>query len=186
MTARSGSGLLLAGVLAALGTCTTLAQSSASYRIDEKTLNEGGRPAQGVVSTSASYRISLDAIGGPVAGMTMSAPSFHLGGGFTPAFPPPGEVDGLQVLADRQTIVWSPEPAATAYNVYSGLLSSLPGPFGVCAIARVAGTSAIDATLPTPGTGLFYLVTGVNRLREEGTKGRTSNGTERANPSPCP
>ena len=52
--------------------------------------------------------------------------------------------------------------------------------------AQVAGTSAVDDTLPSTGTGLFYLVTGVNRLREEGTKGRSSSGTERANPLPCP
>jgi hypothetical protein len=33
---------------------------------------------------------------------------------------------------------------------------------------------------------LFYLVTGENRLGEEGTKGRTSTGAERVNPTPCP
>jgi len=180
------TGLLLAAVLAAAGSSTALAQSSASYRIEEKALNEGGRPAQGIASASASYRISLDAIGGPAAGVTMSAPSFQLGGGLAPAFTPPGEVSGLQLLADRQTMTWSPEPASAVYNIYSGVLSSLPGPFGACAIARVAGTTAADSTVPTPGTGLFYLVTGVNRLREEGTKGRTSSGTERANPAPCP
>ena len=90
------------------------------------------------------------------------------------------------VLGDRQTLVWSSEPASTAYNIYAGLLSTLPGPFGACAIARVSGTSTVDLTVPSPGTGLFYLVTGVNGLREEGTKGRTSDGTLRANPSPCP
>jgi hypothetical protein len=180
------TGLLLAAALAVLTPCAAPAQSSASYRIDEKALNEGGRPAQGVSSASASYRISLDAIGGPVAGVAMSAPSFHLGGGFATAFTPPGEVNGLQLLADQQTMIWSPEPGSTVYNVYSGIMSSLPGPFGVCAIGRVAGTSAVDSTVPTQGTGLFYLVTGVNRLREEGTKGHTSSGTERANPSPCP
>jgi len=185
MTSRL-RGTLAAG-LAVLGTSAALAQSSPSYRIDEKALNEGGRPAQAVVSASPSYRISLDAIGDPIAARVMTAPSFRLGGGgLATAFPPPGEVGGLMVLGDRQTIVWSPEPASTAYNIYSGLLSTLPGPFGACAIARVAGTSATDLTAPGPGTGLFYLVTGVNGLREEGTKGRTSDGTVRANPSPCP
>jgi len=178
---------LLAGLLFALAPSALFAQSSASYRIDEKALNEGGRPAQAVVSSSTNYRISLDAIGNPTAGLAMSGPSFHLGGGsLAAAFPPPGEVNGLQLLADRQTLVWSAEPAATAYNVYAGDLSTLPGPFGACAIARVAGTSAVDLTVPGTGTGLFYLVTGVNGLSEEGTKGKTSNGTARANPSPCP
>lgn len=180
-------GLLCAGLLVSLAPSALFAQSSASYRIDEKTLNEGGRPAQAVVSASASYRISLDAIGDSFAGPAMSGPSFHLGGGgVATAFPPPGEVNGLQILADRQTLVWSFEPASNAYNVYAGLLSTLPGPFGVCAIAHVAGTSAVDVTVPGTGTGVFYLVTSVNGLSEEGTKGRTSNGTVRANPSPCP
>ena len=163
-----------------------LAQSSPSHTQDEHVFNAGGRPAQAVTSGSTSYRISLDSIGEPIAGRTLIGASFRLAGGLGATYPPPGEVDGLQMLADRQTLVWSHEPSSTAYNVYSGLLSTLPGGFGICAIARVEGTSAVDATLPSPGTGLFYLVTGVNRLREEGTKGRTSNGTERANPLPCP
>ncbi|HYV20635.1 MAG TPA: hypothetical protein VFC25_16550 [Verrucomicrobiae bacterium] len=178
---------LLAAALLALAPSALFAQSSASFRIDEKALNEGGRPAQAVVSASASYRISLDAIGDSFAGLAMSGPSFRLGGGgIATAFPPPGEVNGLQILADRQTLVWSSEPASNAYNVYAGMLSTLPGPFGVCAIASVAGTAAVDVTVPGTGTGVFYLVTGVNGLHEEGTKGRTSNGTVRANPSPCP
>jgi hypothetical protein len=181
------TGLLVTGALLALRPSTGYAQSSASYRIGASSLNEGGRPAQAVISSSPSYRISLDAIGDAIAERAMTAPSFHLGsGGLSVAFPPPGEVDGLRILGDRQTVAWSPEPASTAYNIYAGLISTLPGPFGVCAIARVAGTSAVDLTVPSAGTGLFYLVTGVNGLREEGTKGRTSNGTVRANPSPCP
>jgi hypothetical protein len=179
--------LLVAGAFLALQPSTAYAQSSASYRIGENSLNEGGRPAQAVVSLSPSYRISLDAIGDAIAARGMTAPSFHLGsGGLSVAFPPPGEVNALLLLGDRQTLVWSPEPASTGYNVYAGLLSTLPGPFGACAIARVSGTSAVDLTVPSLGTGLFYLVTGVNGLREEGTKGRTSDGTLRANPSPCP
>jgi hypothetical protein len=162
------------------------AQSSASYKVEEKALNEGGRPAQAVISASASYQISLDSIGDPIAGLTMTGPSFHLGSGLAAAESPPGEVTGLRLLADQQTLVWSPERASTVYNVYSGPLSSLPGGFGTCAFARVAGTSAIDPAVPGMGTGSFYLVTGVNGLREEGTKGRTSAGTVRNNPSPCP
>ena len=53
-------------------------------------------------------------------------------------------------------------------------------------MAHVEGTSAVDAALPNPGAGFFYLVTGVSRLREEGTKGRTSAGAVRPNPLPCP
>lgn len=162
------------------------AQSSPSHTQSEHVFNAGGRPAQAVTSSSPTYRISLDSIGEPIAGRILAGASYRLDGGLAAAYPPPGEVGGLQVLGDRQTLVWSPDPSSMTYNVYSGLLSALPGPFGTCALAQVAGTSAVDSTLPSPGTGLFYLVTGVNRLREEGTKGRTSSGVVRTNPAPCP
>jgi len=162
------------------------AQSSPSHTQTEHVFNAGGRPAQAVTSSSPTYRISLDAIGEPIAGRILTGASYRVGAGLSAAYPPPGEVDGLQILSDRQTLVWSPDPSSTVYNVYSGLLSALPGPYGTCALAQVAGTSAVDSTEPSAGTGLFYLVTGVNRLREEGTKGRASSGTERANPLPCP
>jgi hypothetical protein len=165
---------------------SVLAQSSPSHKLTEHVFNAGGRPAQAVTSTSATYRLSVDSIGEPVAGGTLTGFSFRLDSGLAAAYPPPGEVTGLQVLVDGQTLVWSPEPFSTAYNVYSGLLSTLPGGYGTCAAARVPGLSAVDPTLPGAGSGLFYLVTGVNRLREEGTKGHASSGVERANPSPCP
>ena len=145
------------------------AQSSTDYRLDEHSLNAGGRPAQAVVSSSASYRVSLESIGQPVIGRALSGASFRLQGGFASAYPPPGEVTGLQFLADEQTLTWLREPASTSYDVFSGPLSSLPGGYGLCA-AQAAGTSWSDATVPVPGSGLFYLVTGVNRLREEGLR----------------
>jgi hypothetical protein len=176
--------LLMAIVL--LAPAPAFAQASASYRLDEHSLNAGGRPAQAIVAASPTYRITLDAIGEPVAGRGPGAPSYRLDGGFSAAYAPPGEVDGLRVLVDTETLVWSREPAATAYNIYSGPLATLPGSFGVCAVSQVADTSWADASSPAVGEGLFYLVTGRNRLREEGTKGRTSSGAERANPAPCP
>jgi hypothetical protein len=162
------------------------AQSSTNYRLDDHSLNAGGRPVQAVVSSSASYRVSLDSIGQPVFGRRLSGASFGLQGGFASAYLPPGEVTGLRFLANRQTLTWLWEPASTSYDVYSGALPSLPGGFGVCATSQVAGTSWSDVTVPAPGNGLFYLVTGVNRLREEGTKGHASSGAERDNPAPCP
>jgi len=162
------------------------AQSSANYRLDEHSLNAGGRPAQAAVPSSASYGVSLESIGQSVIGRAMSSATFKLDGGFVSAYQPPGEVTGLRLLADHQTLTWLWEPASTRYDVYSGPLPSLPGGFGSCAAAQVAGTSWSDATVPTSGNGLFYLITGVNRLREEGTKGTTSSGAERDNPAPCP
>jgi len=162
------------------------AQSSPSYRLDEHSLNAGGRPMDGVVSTSPSFRISVEAIGALVARRDLSGTSYRMDGGFTPALRPPGEVAGLQVLVDQQTVTWLAEPASATFNVYSGPIAALPGTYGGCAVSRVSGTSWADPSLPSPGSGLFYLVTGENRLREEGTKGRTSSGVARSNPAPCP
>ena len=162
------------------------AQSSASYKLDEHALNAGGRPAQAVFSSSPSYRLSLDSIGDPIAGRLLAGASYRMDGGFIAAYPPPGEVEDLELLADAQTLIWADEPASTTYNVYTGPLPTLPGGYGVCATPRVAATTWIDAATPLPGNTMFYLVTGENRLWEEGTKGYTSTGIQRVNPSPCP
>ena len=158
----------------------------ADFRLDEHSLNAGGRPTQAVVSSSPAYRLVLESIGDPLIGRALSGISFTLQGGFVPAYLPPGEVKGLAFLADQQTLTWLREPASIEYDVYSGSIASLPGGYGICAEARVAGISWSDATTPAPGHGLFYLVTGVNRLREEGTKGYATSGAERPNPAPCP
>ena len=184
-----GIGAILSAIVTAIPVAipsSILAQSSPSHTLTEQVLNAGGRPAQGVTSSSPSYRLSLDSIGEPIVGRSLAGPSYRMDGGLAAAYPPPGEVGGLAVLPDGQTLVWSPEPSSTAYNVYTGLLSTLPGGYGTCAVARVAGTSAGDPTMPVPGSGLFYLVTGVNRLLEEGTKGRDSTGAVRGNPAACP
>jgi hypothetical protein len=185
MTARPSRHLLVAAFVVSIPP-SIFAQSSASFRLTEHVFNAGGRPAQAVVSSSESYRLSLDSIGEPIAGQALDGASYRLDGGVASAYPPPGEVGGLDILADSQTLSWFREPASTAYNVYTSPLSTLPGGYGACAIARVAGTSWVDPALPAPGNGVFYLVTGENRLREEGTKGYASSGSERSNPSPCP
>ena len=185
MTARVAGPFLVAVMVVSIPT-SILGQSSASYRLNEHAFNAGGRPAQAVVSSSMSYRLSLDSIGEPIAGQALAGASFRLDGGIASAYPPPGEVDGLDVLGDMQTLSWFWEPASTAFNVYTGPLTTLPGGYGACAVARVAGISWVDAAMPAPGSGVFYLVTGENRLREEGTKGYAWDGAERGNPSPCP
>ena len=162
------------------------AQQSTNYRLDEHSMNAGGRPSQAAVSRSASYRVGLESIGEPVIGRALSGVTFRLDGGFVPAYLPPGEVAGLGFLADQQTLTWLREPASTGYNVYSGPIPNLPGGYGFCAAAQVAGTSWSNATAPAPGNGELYLVTGVNRLLEEGTKGYASSGAKRGNPAPCP
>ena len=73
-----------------------------------------------------------------------------------------------------------------AYNIYTGPLSTLPGGYGACAASRVGETTWSDPSMPAPGTGTFYLVTGENSLKQEGTKGHDSSGAVRGNSSPCP
>jgi len=172
--------------VALLAPCAVLAQSSASYRLQEHTLNAGGRPMNAVVSTSASFRLTLDSIDEPIARRGLWGMSYILDGGMTPVYGPPGEVQGLDVLGDLQTLTWSAEPVSTAYNLYVGALPGLPGMYGGCAASRLGGTTTVESSLPAPGDGLFYVVTGENRLFEEGTKGLTSGGVERVNPAPCP
>ena len=163
-----------------------LAQSSASYRLSEQVFNAGGRPANTVVALSASYKLSLDSIGEAVARGALSGPTLRLDAGFLTAYAPPGEVTGMRVLSDKQTLTWTRDPASTGYNLYSGLLATLPGDYGPCAVSLVAEPTWVEPVAPSPGTGAFFLVTGSNRLREEGTKGHAKNGVERANNAPCP
>jgi hypothetical protein len=138
------------------------------------------------VATSSGFRLGLESIGEPLAWRPQSSGAYRLDGGFLPAYPPPGEVTGVAILADQRTLTWSAEPVSTAYNVYTGSLRPLPGSYGACAAARVAGNAWMDFSTPPLGTGVFYLVTGENRLWQEGTKGYASSGAERPNSSPCP
>lgn len=162
------------------------AQSSPSYRLTGQVLNAGGRPEQAIVPASPGYRLTLESIGGDFSGVAQSAPSYRISGGLAALGAPPGEVAGLEVLPDRVTLQWSAEPRSMVYNVYRGALATPPGGFGICVHARVEATVVVEAEDPPVGAGFFYLVTGENLLEEEGTKGSTSDGTERANPAPCP
>jgi hypothetical protein len=178
-------GLVLAAALLSIPSAA-LAQSSATYRLTEQVFNAGGRPADAVVASSASFKLSLDSIGEGIARGALAGASYRLDSGFASAYAPPGEVTGLRVLSDGETLAWSRDPASTAYNVYSGTLATLPGDFGSCAASRVDEPTWGDPSVPGAGSGLFYLVTGSNRLRQEGTKGHASSGAERANDAPCP
>ena len=175
---------LLAGFT--LASAPSWAQQSTSYRLTESTVNAGGRPVNGAGASSASYRVSFDAIGDAAAGGTLSSASYRVGSGFVAWFPPPGEVKGLR-FADRTTLRWDPERSVGVYNLYRDFVSALAGGgTGTCFVNGVATEQASDAGSPGAGKGFFYLVTAKNRLAEEGTKGNRSSGSERPNPAPCP
>jgi len=174
-----------AAVLAAalLATSAASAQQGGNFAITESAFNLGGNP--GVVLKSAGFEITLSAAGGnPVAGILTSA-AFQIDGGFVGSNPPPGEVLGF-AFTDSQTLVWANERTAVEYNVYRAGVGSLPGDFGACIRNGLPGETATVAATPGNKVAQFFLVTAVNGLAEEGTKGFTSAGSERGNAAPCP
>lgn len=178
--ARSPGKLLLL-----LAAAPALAQQSASFKLEESTLNEGGSPSGGAFPASASFAVSLDAIGGAVHLAGASSTSYNVDAGFAIAYSPPGETLNL-TFTSKTTLAWSPEKSVGDYNVYRGLLSSLPGGYGACLASNVPGEAITDSATPPAGEGFFYLVTAENRIEEEGTKGLDSLGVERTNATPCP
>ena len=172
--------LMLALAPAAFG------QQSTSFRLEEQVFNAGGRPGQGGIGTSTSFRISLEAIGESLVASGPSSSSFQLDGGFVAAYPPPGEVLGLQFL-NTTTLEWDPEGSGGLYNLYRGKLNFISNNnYGAaCHEQGIAATTTNDFDVPPSGTGLYYFVTVENRLAEEGGNGPASDGTER-NSGPCP
>jgi hypothetical protein len=163
-----------------------LAQTSASYKLEEHTFNAGGHPADGTIMTSASFRMTFDAIGEGIAGGGMSSASFSMDGGFVSAFPPPGEVTNL-LFTDDVTLVWDPEKSVGVYNLYRDTLGTLSGMgYGNCEQYDIGDETATDPDTPPTSDGYFYLVTAENRIAEEGTKGYDSDHSERPNPAACP
>jgi hypothetical protein len=136
-----------------------------------------------VTLASAHYHIKLDTIGDAAVRAGLSSVSFHLSGGFVGRYRPGGEVTGL-AFTNATTMQWNVEPYADRYAVYRG--DTLPGTFGTCYASDLLTPTFTDASIPALGSRFFYLVTSRNSLREDGTKGFSSNGTERVNPSPCP
>jgi hypothetical protein len=174
--------LLLVGLIA----LPVLAQESSSYKIKESVFNAGGHPQDGAILTSASYRIKLDSAGEGVVAVGVVSASFHMDGSFMGAYPPPGEVYDL-LFSDKTTMTWDSEKSTGTYNIYRDLMGTLSGgAFGTCFAHDLAAPTNTEPNTPPVNDGWFYLVTAENRLREEGTKGFRSSGTERGNPLPCP
>lgn len=166
------AGLLMAGAASA--------QESASFQVTEYTFNGGGVPAAGTVPSSSSFQMTLASTGEDTSEMTLESPSFGLAAGFGSSYLPPGEVADLR-FSDDETMTWDMEPSAGLYNLYRGLMSSITSGFGSCEQQGLGSPTATDTDAVPPDDGYFYLVTAVNLLDEEGTKGFQSGGTQRAN-----
>ena len=177
--------LLLAGPLLAALCGPASAQSSASFAVTENAINAGGHPLDASRPASASFRVSFGALGDAAVRSTLSSPSYRGDGGFVARYAPPGEVNGVRFL-DKTNLIWSDEPSTGTYNLYRNTLASLPGNFGSCYHSALVAPSFGETDVPASGSGWHYLITAENRLREEGTKGRTSSGAARSNLSSCP
>jgi hypothetical protein len=182
-------GAFLLGLTLLLAVHPAAAQESADFKIKEYAFNAAGHPEQGIVAASASFRVTLDALGDAVSGAPAGSASFRVETGFAGAFAPPGEVANLR-FSDAVTLAWDPEASTGTYNLYRGAigpgLGSPPVHFGDCYQSSIVGTTAQDPVPPVTGTGWFYIVTASNLLGEEGTKGRSSDNTPQPNPAPCP
>ncbi len=175
--------LMVPVVFALCGPAT--AQTSASFKLTEQAVNSGGHPLDAARPESASYRITLGAIGDAAVRGASASASYRGDGGFVLRYAPPGEVQGVRFL-DKVNFAWNNEPSIGSYNLYRNTLASLPGTFGSCHQSALVAPQFGETAVPAPASGWLYLVTAKNRLREEGTKGRTSSGALRINPSPCP
>lgn len=162
------------------------AQTSPHFKLEESVLNAAGHPEAGVVLTSPSFRITLDAFGDALAASALASPTWQMDEGFVSGYPPPEEVTGVVFGADHTTLSWQPERSVGTYALYRGVVRTFLPTYGVCLQSGMSVGTAGDIQSPPPGSGFFYLATARNRLGEEGTKGFASSGARRANPSPCP
>jgi len=100
---------------------------------------------------------------------------------------PSAEAAHVVVAADKVTYSWDTVAGATRYDAVRGLLSALPvGPGGLdeTCFDNLATASVTDATIPSPGTGFFYLARGENTC-VNGSYGTQSNLTPRTSTT-CP
>ena len=174
--------LLLSGLVFS----QVFAQESANFKQKEHVFNEGGNPDDGVILTSTNFKVTIDAVGEGLIGTSLSSTSFHMDGGFIPAYPPPGEVLNLLLQSDHETFVWDLEKSRGTYNLYRDFLSNIQPDYGTCKEYGITDETTTDSDDPGVGNGYFYLVTVRNRLDEEGTKGYENPPAERPNDYPCP
>lgn len=188
--------LLSAALFGVFVAAPAVAQTSASYKLGDSVINNGGNPRSSAGLISASYHLNLDAIGDGAVRTGLQSASFRLDAGFVGGYAPPGEVQEFLLRADPLPfgnpnityMHWHGEPSVGVYQIYRGTLGSLPGTYGTCFESNISGvsTGSADFTVPPVGQGYFYMVTARNRLGEEGPKGYRSDGTVQPNPTPCP
>jgi N-acetylneuraminic acid mutarotase len=102
----------------------------------------------------------------------------------------------LVTMLDQTTLSWQLESGFESFNIYRGNIAVLRStgvytqdPATVPFALKVCGVSGSDSgsddDVPTPGQGMFYLMTG-NHNGVEGSLGTNSAGATRPNTNPCP
>ena len=172
-----------AGVLLLLLSGSALAQTSASFQLEEYTLNAGGTPSQGSELASASFRMTVASLGNTLSAVGLDSASFQLDSGFGVSYLPPGQVAAMcggagelpAVFTDVQTLIWPRGAFGRDSTTCTGTIPVVG--YGICEqqdlIAATYGDGrggALDRA-----TTFYYLVTVENRLAEEGTKGFQSD-----------
>lgn len=180
LTGRTG--ILVLGLVPCLAPAV-FAQESVSYQIKEHTVNAGGVPVEGVVLASASYQMTLGAVGDGVAAPQAGSASYEMGAGFVMPYPPPREVRNLR-FTDTQTMEWDAESSTGTYTLFRGDIAALGGGYGACQQTGLTEPGATEGAQP-PGSAFFYIVAAENLLNEQGSLGTDSTGTPRAGAS-CP
>lgn len=196
----------LGGCLLALASILLLpdpgfAQQRQSYTLSTNVVNQGGAPEdRSSVPSSSGYSLGYAAIGEGILRVGMASASYQMDVGFLTPYAPPGEVapcDGPMGVpcspklefTSKEDMEWPWAPWAVRYNLYRGVRDD-PGLFdpnyGQGLECKFPTNHQTDKQVPNAGEVLFYLVTGDNRLHEEGTKGWDTFGTERPNPTGCP
>ena len=178
--------LLMAIFILPAAALPLMAQQSAGYKLEEHVMNAGGHPENGVMMFSPGFKVSLDSIGDGVSVGGLGSASFNLDAGFVNTFRPAGEVSALMFI-NKDQLEWNADPSAGVYNLYRDTINNLVGlGFGACLQQDLNTASTFDRDpMPEPGDGYFYLATAENRLREEGTKGFQTTGSERQGTT-CP
>jgi len=128
----------------------------------------------------------LDADGDGSARSDMGAYELDYPAGLIPE---PDDVQNLTISLEGgpvHALNWDPEPSASSYHIYEGLISNLGADYNLNCLATVAGPPFVLPSIePAPGEVLVYAVSG-DDTTEEGTLGY---GTcmERSNlVDPCP
>jgi len=169
--------LVLASLVVLLGALPLAAQQSASYRVEESSVNSGG--SAGSALSSANYQITLGSLGEAAATqVVLVSPGYENEPGLIASNAPAGDVPNLR-LSGAGALAWDPASSAASYNVYRGFVDELDLGYGTCLESGLTNPVTTDASSPASGRSFFYLVSASNRLAEEGSAGLSSSALQR-------